>query len=153
MPRESRRTIHEVAEASTTEPRTGECQSPMISSSANRTAAIGVLNAAEIAAAAPTGNKARTFSALRPSLRPRTDAIPAPTATDGPSGPSGMPEASVTDVQRNLPMILWSVIHPSRKWRGLRLDNAIGTRIWKEPRQNIADTKRSHDGAKKFAPS
>ena len=48
----------EVAEASTTDPSTGAFISPMTSSRANSTAAIGVLNAAAMAAAAPTGKAA-----------------------------------------------------------------------------------------------
>jgi len=41
-------TTQEVADASTAVPRTDACKSPMISSSENNTAAIGVLNAAAI---------------------------------------------------------------------------------------------------------
>jgi len=72
-------TTHASADASTTEPSTGACKSPTISSSENNTAAKGVLNAAAMAAAAPIGNRDFTFSVLRPRNRPRTDATPAPT--------------------------------------------------------------------------
>ncbi len=64
---------------------------------------MGVLNAAAMAAAAPTGIRAFTFSGRNPSARPRTEAIPAPTWTDGPSRPSGIPLARVAAVQPNLP--------------------------------------------------
>ena len=61
-----RRTIHEAAEARTTDPSTGACKSPVISSSEKTTAARGVLNAAAIAADAPTGISAFTRSELSP---------------------------------------------------------------------------------------
>src|SRR5258707_10975931 len=85
----------EVAEASTTEPNTGACRSPTTSSSANSTAASGVLNAAATAAAAPTGMSALIFSGLSPSQRPSSDAMPAPTCTEGPSVQVGAGIASL----------------------------------------------------------
>src|SRR6266704_3758936 len=77
-----------------------------------QTAANGVLNAAAIAAAAPTGTSAFTFSGRRPSFRPSTEAIPAPTWTAGPSRPSGIPHASVAEVQKNFPNTVPSEIRP-----------------------------------------
>src|ERR1700730_7463962 len=93
----------DVADASTTDPSTGACRLPTTSSSANKTAASGVLNAAATAAAAPAGTSALTFSGLSPSARPNTDDRPATTWTEGPSRPSGIPLASVTVVQKNFP--------------------------------------------------
>ena len=85
------------------EPSTGACISPITSSSVNSTAAIGVLNAAASAAAAPIGTSARTLRGESPSRRPSTEAIPALTCTDGPSRPSAMPLASVMEHMLNLP--------------------------------------------------
>src|SRR5205814_6362948 len=113
----TRNTAHDVAEASTTEPSTGACKSPTTSSSANNTAANGVLNAAATAAAAPTGISDFTLSGPSPSFRPSTDAIPAPTWTDAPSRPSGIPLASVADVQKNFPRIVLTEIRPSRAYK------------------------------------
>src|SRR5207244_3653223 len=79
FPSSNRNIAHEVAEASTTDPNTGACKSPTTSSSENSTAASGVLNAAAIAAVAPTGSSAFTFSVRSPSHLPSTEAIPAPT--------------------------------------------------------------------------
>src|SRR5439155_5280825 len=109
-------TAQEVAEANTTHPSTGACKSPTTSSSENSTAAIGVLNAAAIAALAPMGMSAFTFSWLSPSQRPSTDASPAPTCTAGPSRPRGIPLASVAEVQKNFPSIVTRVIRPSRAY-------------------------------------
>ena len=86
----------------------------MISSSENNTAASGVLKAAAIAAAAPTGISFLTCSVLSPSKRPSTEPMPAPTCTEGPSRPSGIPQASVAEVQKNLPSTVRSVMRPSR---------------------------------------
>ena len=80
--------------ASTIEPSTGACISPITSSSVKSTAAMGVLNAAASAADAPIGTSAFTLLVLKPSLRPSTEAMPADTCTDGPSRPSAMPLAS-----------------------------------------------------------
>ena len=71
----------------------------MISSSANTTAARGVLNAAATEAAAPTGINFFTYSLCSPSRRTSIDPMPAPTCTEGPSRPSGMPLASVMDAE------------------------------------------------------
>src|ERR1700759_5019702 len=90
--------------------------SPTTSSSANNTAANGVLNAAATAAAAPTGISAFTFSGLNPNVLPSSDETPAPTCTDGPSRPSGIPLASVTDVQKNFPNTVPSEITPPRAY-------------------------------------
>ena len=86
----------------------------MISSRAKTTAARGVLKAAAMAAAAPTGIRFFTCSVLRPSARPSTEPMPAPTCTEGPSRPSGIPLASVAEVQKNLPSTVRSVMRPSR---------------------------------------
>ena len=51
----------------------------MTSSNENKTAAMGVLKAAANAAEAPTVTRLCTFSGFRPKVRPKTDAIPAPT--------------------------------------------------------------------------
>jgi len=56
-------------------------------------AAIGVLNAAASAAAAPMGTKALTFSLVNFDDLPNTEAMPAPTWTAGPS-PSPPPAAA-----------------------------------------------------------
>ena len=40
--------------------------------------------------------------------------MPAPICTEGPSRPSGIPLASVADVQKNLPSTVRSVMRPSR---------------------------------------
>ena len=102
-----------VAELKTTEPSTGACKSPRISSSENSTAAIGVLNAAAGAAEHPTGTSARTFAGLRPNRLVSTDAIPAPICTEGPSRPSAMPLASEIEQQTNLPSTVHSEMKPS----------------------------------------
>ena len=87
--------------------------SPMISSSENSTAAIGVLNAAASAADAPTGTSQRTCAVLSPSRRAITDAMPEPMCTDGPSRPSAMPLASDVEQQTNLPTTVRSEMRPS----------------------------------------
>ena len=74
-------------EATTVDPSSAAFMSPMISSSANNTAATGVLNAAARAPAAPTGTRSRVRAGGRRSQRPATDAIPAPIWTEGPSRP------------------------------------------------------------------
>jgi len=79
LPSERRRISHAVADANTTEPRMGALTSLTISSSENNTAARGELNAAAIAAAAPTGNRAFTFSGRSPTRRRSTDAMAART--------------------------------------------------------------------------
>ena len=87
--------------------------SPMISSSEKSTAAMGVLNAAESAAAAPTGTSHRTCAVLNPRRRPITDAIPDPMWTDGPSRPSAMPLARDVAQQTNFPITVRSEMRPS----------------------------------------
>jgi hypothetical protein len=104
---------HDVAELSTTVPSTEACRSPIISSSENSTAAIGVLNAAASAAAQPTGTSAFVCFALSPRLRAITDAIPAPICTEGPSRPNAIPLASDSEQQKNFPMTVRSEILPS----------------------------------------
>ncbi len=96
------------------EPSTGACISPMTSSSVNSTADMGVLNAAASAAAAPAGTRAFIEAALSPSLRPSTDASPAPTCTDGPSRPNAIPLASETEQRPNFPATVRRLIYPSR---------------------------------------
>ena len=107
--------IHDVAELNTTPPMTGAWRSPTITSSEKSTAAIGVLNAAASAAAAPTGMSARTVSGLRRSFRAMIEARPAPIWTDGPSRPSAMPLASEIEQQRNLPITVRPLISPFRR--------------------------------------
>jgi hypothetical protein len=75
----------------------------MTSSRVKSTAAIGVLKAAASAAAAPIGTSARTLLGDSPSRRPSTDAMPALNCTDGPSRPSAMPLARVSEHMLNLP--------------------------------------------------
>ena len=102
-----------MAELNTTEPSTAACRSPMISSSENRTAAIGVLNAAASAAAQPAGTSAFTCFGLSPRFRAITEASPAPTCTDGPSRPSAIPLASEAEQQKNFPSTVRNRIRPS----------------------------------------
>ena len=78
--------------------------SPMISSSANSTAATGVLNAAASAPAAPTGTSSRTRSGDSRSHRPTTEAMPAPICTEGPSRPIEWPDPMQSTPVRNLPI-------------------------------------------------
>ena len=113
------------------EPSTGACISPITSSSVKSTAAIGVLNAAASAAAAPTGTRLLTLAGERPSRRPSTDAMPAPTCTDGPSRPSASPLASVTEHMLNFPRTVRRLMNPSRMNRavlvcGIPLPRALG---------------------------
>ena len=108
------KTIQAVAELSTTEPSTGACISPRISSSENKTAAIGVLKAVASAAAQPAGTSAFTLAALRPKRRPITEAIPAPIWTEGPSRPSAIPLASEIAQHTNLPITVRREIYPFR---------------------------------------
>ena len=96
----------------TTEPSTGACISPTISSSENSTAAMGVLNAAASAAEHPTGTSAFTPSGPSPNRRPSTEAIPAPICTDGPSRPSAIPLASDVAQHTNFPITVLSEIYP-----------------------------------------
>ena len=106
-------TIHDVAELSTAEPSTVACRSPMISSSENNTAAIGVLNAAASAAEQPTGTSAFTCFATQSQIARDHRSDPAPICTDGPSRPSAMPLASEAEQQKNLPTTVRSVMRPS----------------------------------------
>ncbi len=85
----------------------------MISSSENKTAAMGVLNAAASAAAQPAGTSAFTCFGLSPRFRAITEASPAPTCTDGPSRPSAMPLASEAEQQKNFPSTVRNRIRPS----------------------------------------
>ena len=71
------KTIHDVAEAITTDPSTGAWRSPRISSSENRTAAIGVLNAAAKRRGAADRNQ--RFHVLRTRVQ-----IAAPTPRQSP---------------------------------------------------------------------
>ena len=59
------------------------------------------------------GDEGFTCSVRKPSKRPSTEPMPAPTCTDGPSRPSGMPLASVAEVQKNLPNTVRRVMRPS----------------------------------------
>ena len=78
FPRIERSTITEVTDATTADPIRLAFMSPMISSSANSTAATGVLNAAASAAAAPTGTRLLARAGESPNHRPIHDAMPAP---------------------------------------------------------------------------
>jgi hypothetical protein len=53
----------------------------------------------------------------RPSRRPSTDAIPAPTWTDGPSRPNAMPLASDAEQHPNFPTTVRGLMKPSRRNR------------------------------------
>ena len=68
LPRIERSTITEATDATTVEPNKAAFMSPMISSRAKSTAATGVLNAAERAAAEATGIRlwARAGDRLKP---------------------------------------------------------------------------------------
>ncbi len=79
--------------------------------------------------------------------------MPAPTWTEGPSRPSGMPLASVAEVQKNLPRTVRRVILPSRAKRAAL--------VWgtPEPRasgkiapEQIADDERADDGKGEASP-
>jgi hypothetical protein len=65
-------------DATTVDPISAAFMSPMISSSENRTAATGVLKAADNAPAAPIGTSSCTRRGESPSHRPIVDAMPAP---------------------------------------------------------------------------
>jgi len=82
---------------------------------------MGVLNAAAIAAAAPTGINCRSLAGPRPSFLPKTDAIPAPICTDGPSRPSAIPEARDADETKNLPRIVLREMRPPCNSMALRV--------------------------------
>ena len=100
-------------EASTVEPMTRAFMSPTISSSANSSAAMGVLNAAESAAAAPTGTRFFTLVGERCSQRPIIEARPAPICTDGPSRPMECPAPMQSTPVMNLPTVVRARMTPS----------------------------------------
>jgi hypothetical protein len=52
--------------------------------------------------------------AVSPSRRPSTEAIPAPTCTEGPSRPKAMPEARDTEQSPNFPSTVRMLMKPSR---------------------------------------
>jgi hypothetical protein len=54
-------------------------------------------------------------SNLSPSRRPMTEAMPAPTWTDGPSRPSAMPVANETEHRPNFPRTVRRLMRPSRR--------------------------------------
>ena len=103
LPRIERSTITDATEATTVEPSSVAFMSPMISSSAKITAAIGVLNAAASAPAAPTGTSSLTRAGGRRNHRPTNEAMPAPICTDGPSLPIECPDPMHSTPVRNLP--------------------------------------------------
>src|SRR5580658_3757199 len=109
------KTIHDVADAITADPSTGAWRSPMISSSENSTAEIGVLNAAAKAAAEATGIRAFFCSAVRPKRRPIVELMPAAICTEGPSRPREIPLASDAEQHRNFPIAVLNETLPS--WR------------------------------------
>ena len=67
---------------------------------------IGVLNAAPMPAAAPTGAIRRMWSRVRWKSLPSSEAIPAPICSAGSSGPIGLPEPIESVLLKNLPMTL-----------------------------------------------
>src|ERR1700749_4543121 len=83
-------TTLEIAD-NTIEPRTAALQRPITSSTTNRIAEIGALNAAARPAAAPIGANIRNRSRERFKRRLTIDATPAPICSDGSSGPSENP--------------------------------------------------------------
>ena len=118
--------------------------SPMISSSENSTAAIGVLNAAASAADAPTGTSHRTCAVLSPSRRAMTDAMPAPMWTDGPSRPerdaAGERRRAADELSEHRAEGNAAVVDEDRR---ARLRNPAASRVGKEAEQQIAGDERT----------
>src|SRR6267378_370024 len=153
LPSIRRSTSHEVAAASTTKPNTGALRSPMISSSENKTAARGVLNAAAIAAAVPAGMSDFTCSGRSPMRRPSTEAMPAPTWAEGPSRPSGIPLASVAEVQKNFPNTVRKVMTPSPAKRAAFVwGTPLPPRVRKIAKQQVTHRQRACHGNQDAAP-
>ena len=134
----------DVAEPSTMEPSTGACRSPITSSSVKSTAATGVLKAAASAAAAPTGISSRILFGASPRRRPSTDAIPAPTCTDGPSRPSAMPLASDAEQQPNFPSTVRKADEAvAQEQRRFGLRDAAAAGVGKKTREQITGDERA----------
>ena len=93
VPRIERCTTTAATDATTVDPSSVAFMLPMISSSANNTAAIGVLNAAASAPAAPTGMSSLMRAGDRRSQRPMADAMPAPNLHRGALSPHGVARA------------------------------------------------------------
>ena len=98
-----RSTTTAATDATTVDPSKVAFMSPMISSRANKTAAIGVLNAAASAPAAPTGTSSFKRAGDSRNHWPITDAMPDPIWTDGPSRPIEWPDPMHNTAVRNLP--------------------------------------------------
>ncbi len=77
---------------------------------------MGVLNAAESAAAEPTGTRFFTLVGDSRNQRPMTEASPAPICTDGPSRPMEWPAAMVSAPVRNFPMGVRARMTPPERW-------------------------------------
>ncbi len=90
--------------ASRIAPSTPALHVPITSSMTNSTAVIGELNAADSPAAAPIGATRRIRSRDRFSLRPNSEASPAPICSDGSSGPSDWPLPMASAEVKNLPI-------------------------------------------------
>ena len=128
--------------------------SPRISSSENRTAAMGVLNAVASAAAHPAGTSALTLSVLSPKRRPSTEAMPAPICTEGPSRPSAMPLASRSrTAQKFAQNSLEGNIAVIDEQRELGLRNAAAAGVRKIARQQIPRAQRAECGDQNATPS
>ena len=97
---------------STTDPRIPAVQRPITSSITNSTAEMGALDAAASPAAAPTGAISRMRSRDSRIWRPNTDARPAPTCSDGSSGPSECPDPIASAAVMNLPIAVRIGIYP-----------------------------------------
>src|SRR5579875_3331463 len=92
--------------ASTIEPTAVALQSASTSSITNNTPLIGVLNAAAIPAAAPTGAISRMLFRESRKTRPSEDATPAPIWSEGSAGPKELPLPIETAHAKNLPRIV-----------------------------------------------
>src|SRR5579875_2622129 len=99
--------------ASTIEPTAVALQSASTSSITNRTPLMGVLNAAAMPAAAPTGAIKRILFFGRWNSLPSQEATPAPICSDGSSGPRELPLPIEMPHARNLPRIVLEETYPS----------------------------------------
>src|SRR6185312_2620994 len=112
LPRKVRIVTTEDTAASTMEPTVVALQSASTSSITKRTPVIGVLNAAAIPAAAPTGAINRIVLRSRENKRPNRDAMPAPICRDGSSGPSELPIPMDMAQDKNFPTIVLDGTYP-----------------------------------------
>ncbi len=99
--------------ANTIEPTAVALQSANTSSITNKTPLMGVLNAAAIPAAAPTGAIRRMLFRGRLNNLPSHDATPAPICRDGSSGPNELPVPIAMPHPRNLPRMVLDETYPS----------------------------------------